>query len=674
MNSKLLYLLFMMLSALTNIHSQEVAKFGKIETTDLEATVCPIDSNAHAWYVFDKGETTFRYDMTGSKGFQLYFDRHLRIKILDKEGLSRGDFSFALYHNGSAKEEVTDLKAFTYNLENGKIERTKLEKSDILKEETSENIETVKFAMPNVKEGSVVEISYTIKSDFLFNLQEWYFQRTIPTLFSQYDVSIPEYFNYNQAQHGYYPVRTTTSTRNQSITFTHKQRSGGNVTTTQNYTSKVDYRENCIEYVAENVPAFPDEKFLKTEANYLSRVKFELQSTRFPNEPFRTYTTTWEEVDNKMKESEYFGRELNKSGHLSDEVNTLKAGALKGEELIRSAMDVIRRKVSWDGKNNKFLSSTLAKAYKTGKGNAADVNLNLVVLLRELGFQSYPVILSTQKNGIIHPVHPSISAFNYVIAMVLHDGKTFLMDATDPFTIPNLLPVRCLNDKGRIIGDPTEKWINLMNYKTYMAQASYEMELDSSLSLIGKVNKKLSEYGAYQYRSSVKNSDDAQKAAKKMEEKVGWEIDELTLEGLDSLTRDFGISYHLTKTDGTSSSGGMVYFAPDIDPFFSENPFKLEKREFPVEFDYPLRILQVYSYTIPSNYEIAELPKPMACKLPDGNAGFFFQTSSNGNVINVSSTIFIRSSLFLPDQYENLKKFFQTIVDKRNEFILLKSI
>jgi hypothetical protein len=184
----------------------------------------------------------------------------------------------------------------------------------------------------------------------------------------------------------------------------------------------------------------------------------------------------------------------------------------------------------------------------------------------------------------------------------------------------------------------------------------------------------MAEYGAYEYRSSIKESDDTEKAAKKMEENSGFTVDDIKISGLDSLSNNLAVMFNLSKSDGTNASGEMVYFAPGIDPFFDENPFKLEKREFPVEFNYPYRIQQVYTYKIPENYEITEVPKPVAIKLPKGYGNFYFQTSKMGNTIMVSSMISIRNSLFLPDEYELLKKFFQSIIDKQNEFILLKSI
>ncbi|MEL7588177.1 MAG: DUF3857 domain-containing protein [Prolixibacteraceae bacterium] len=674
MKIKSLIILILLTLFVNKTFAQAPQKFGKIDIADLQTTLCPIDSNAHAYYIFDYGETDFRYDtqVENSKGFQLYFNRHLRIKIVDNEGFSWGNVYIQLYHNAGSKSEVTEIKAFTHNLEEGKITKTKLERSDMHTEETSANLNTLKFAMPDIKAGSIIEIEYTIKSDFIFNLQEWYFQRTIPVVHSEYFVSIPEYFNYNQSQLGYYPIERTTERKNRSLTLNFKETGAFNQTT--KYTDKIDYYENCFHYLATNVPSFPDEKFIKTSDNYLTRIKFELQSTKFPNSPIKDFSSGWEEVDKELKESLGFGTELNRKGHLSDDVEDLKGTGVKGEALLAMALTHMQGKISWDGVSTIYTKSGLAKAYKTGQGNSADINLNLVVLLRELGFNSFPVILSTQKNGIIHPAHASISSFNYVIAMAQVDSTIYLLDATDPHSMLNMLPVRCLNDKGRVIGEISQKWVNLMNYKTLVDQATYVMTLDSNLTLTGKVKKSLSEYGAYIYRSALKKSEDLIKTARSLEKKEGFVIDSMKIAGLDTLGNNITLSYQLSREEGIGGSAGMVYFTPCIDPFFDENPFKLEKREFPVEFDYPYRIQRSYLFTIPANYEVTEIPKPTAIKLPNGDGTFYYQTTKNGNLINVSAMIIIRTSLFLPDQYETIKKFFQIIVDKHNEYILLKSI
>ena len=192
---------------------QKTPKMGKVTMDEMKSTACPIDSSAQGYYIFEKGSTKFVYhnttvrsDESGSdKGFQMTYKHHSRVKILNKAASYLGDFEVRLYKQGSSSEKLVGIKGFTYNLENGKIAKTKLSPKQIIYEESSDHITIVKIAMPEVKEGSIVELEYEISSDFLFNLQEWYFQREVPVLYSEYLVGIPEFFHYKPSTYGYYP-------------------------------------------------------------------------------------------------------------------------------------------------------------------------------------------------------------------------------------------------------------------------------------------------------------------------------------------------------------------------------------------------------------------------------------------------------------------------------------
>ena len=122
------------------------------------------------------------------------------------------DFKFSLYETGSEQRKIADLKAVTYNLVDGKVVKTKLDNDNIY-EEKSNNYNIEKFAFPQVKEGSIIELSYTIVSDFLYNLRGWTFQYSIPAVWSQYICEIPEYFNYSQSAKGYLPFDISSNER-----------------------------------------------------------------------------------------------------------------------------------------------------------------------------------------------------------------------------------------------------------------------------------------------------------------------------------------------------------------------------------------------------------------------------------------------------------------------------
>ena len=173
--------LFLLLSISIASFSQKApAKFGNIPMEDMMMKVYPLDSSASAVVLVDYGVSTIEFNQI--KGFQVIFERLRRIKILTKEGLGWADFGIPLYHSSTSDQEetVSELKVVTYNLENGKVVETKSKKGEFMKEKSDANFNVTKIAWANVKEGSVLEISYKVISDFLFNFQDWEFQETSP--------------------------------------------------------------------------------------------------------------------------------------------------------------------------------------------------------------------------------------------------------------------------------------------------------------------------------------------------------------------------------------------------------------------------------------------------------------------------------------------------------------
>jgi hypothetical protein len=627
-------------------------KFGKPDPDWLKATVCPIDSNAHAYYIFDRGDSYI--DISSSGRFQLIFERHFAIKILDKDGLDWANINIFLMRSGDAEEKLTSFNAYTYNGSGKDMEKLKLDRKDVLREQTSDNLTTMKIAMPGVKEGSVIEAEYVITSDFVYNLQPWAFQSTIPELYTEYKVSIPEYFYYNQVQQGYLSINTR------------QEKSSGSFHLS---VGSVQYNSTVYHYTATNVPAFIAEPFLRTPNNYITKVKYELNWFQLPMESRQNYTTSWDDIEKKLLENDHFGRAIG-GGYLKDAAKELKQGGAQGEELILACLKHIREKIKWNNAPSLFAYNT-TKAYKDGQGNSADINLNLVGLLREAGFNSAPLAMSLQTHGILPLTSPSMSAFNYVVAIVKEGDNFFLLDATDPNSTINLLPVRCINDKGRVIGTTmTEKWVSLTETKPFTDFAGYNLTLDANLLMKGTVQRRLGGYGALNYLTLHSEAD----KAKEIEEKIlNAKITDFKMDNQLEKDGNLIVEFALEKEKAGEQAGDMLYFnLPDL--FWGDSPFKLEKRDYPVEFNFPYKITKTYTFTVPEGYQISELPKPCSIKLPNNDASFLYSIQSMEHQIVATSVINIRKTLFLPDEYAGLKEFFQQLTSKQKEVFVLKKI
>ncbi len=126
------------------------------------------------------------------------------IKHLDEIGVTDIEEQMKLVKFSYSEEEIDGLKAVTYNLENGKVEKTELDiKTNVYKEKINKSWKVKKFTFPNVKEGSIIEFEYKKTSDFLQNVPPWEFQGAYPQLWSEYNFIAPSLISYAIIAHGY---------------------------------------------------------------------------------------------------------------------------------------------------------------------------------------------------------------------------------------------------------------------------------------------------------------------------------------------------------------------------------------------------------------------------------------------------------------------------------------
>ena len=162
-------------------------KFGNVKVADFSPKITAADSSADAVFLFDVGKAYFE----GNKKdfFSTIYEKHTRIKLIRKSSFDDlATVKIEYYEeNGFKKQETTELEAATYNLQNGQITTTKIDKNTLFKEQNGKWV-TAKFTFPNVKEGSIVEFKYKIESPYYWRLPSWDFQGEHPHLWSEFTV------------------------------------------------------------------------------------------------------------------------------------------------------------------------------------------------------------------------------------------------------------------------------------------------------------------------------------------------------------------------------------------------------------------------------------------------------------------------------------------------------
>jgi Domain of Unknown Function with PDB structure (DUF3857) len=661
-----------LLISLSSYAQKAPIKFGDIPMVDMKMTLYAKDSSAEAVVLADFGESKLEYNQTS--GFQLVFERTRRIKILTKEGLDWANFNIPLYHNNSDEEKVSGLKAVTYNLENGKIVEAKAKGESIIKEKYDENLNFTKVTWPNVRVGSIIEVTYKVTSDFVFNFQDWEFQSTIPTVWSEYRVSIPEYFFYEKYMQGYVGLEIAENTKaNSSIILTSTERSGGIGSTVVSQSTfnqdKVEYIENRNRWAAKDVSAFNEEPFMTSSKDFISKINFELSYTKFPNSGVKQYMGTWEDINKSYLES--LGDVITGNNFLKRTTDEIIAGKTTSEEKISAVFNYVRKNFLWDGSKRKYPGEQLKKIVDDKKGSSAEINLLLGSMLEKADIKVYPVLVSTRDNGFVREATPISSQFNYVVCLAKWEDKSVLLDATDKFLPIGTLPERCLNGNGFMIAKEGFKWIGLMPTTKTRTTISADLTLAEDDALKGVLKIDRTGYHSVSARKAFV----AKGQSEYVKEFVGsksWELSKSEFQNENDLQNPFKEIHQLNINEHLTIAGNTYYLNPFIMDKEESNPFKRETRKYPVDFGAPFDNVYIIKITLPTGFVVEEMPKSKVLALPNNAARYIFNVAQTGNFINITSSLSVNKGIFSQEEYPNLREFYSQIVAKQAEQIVLK--
>jgi len=671
MSFKTAFLIVILLFSLSNMKAQNF-ELGKVSLAELQEKVHPKDSSAVAAVLFEKGKNSFEYSQ--EKGFVMITEIKARIKIYKKGGYDWASKSVRFYLANDAKETVSFSDAITYNLIDGKIEKTKLKSDGEFDEVLNKYWGQKKITMPNVKQGSVIEFKYTIRSVRTGSPRDWYFQSSIPVNYSEYKNYVPEYFIYNANLKGFIRPVVTAENGSNSITLNSKERTTSNRVTQTSFSSdKIDYLETRTTYLAENMPAMKEESFVNNIDNYTSSLVQELAMTKYPGEPLHAFSTNWNAVVKTIYNYDDFGPELNKTGYFEEDLKAVLAGLNTSEEKITAILHYVKSTVKWNDYYGYSCNDGVKQAYKNKTGNVAEINLMLTAMLRYAGLTANPVLVSTRSNGIA--LFPNRTAFNYVIAAVENGTDVVLLDATDKFSSPNVLPFRDLNWLGRLIRkDGTSSEVDLMPKQTSNDVITMNYAVNDKGEVVGKLRRQRTDHNAMIFRSNVKDLKEEAYLEKFENENDKIEVSDYLRANENDLKLPLIETISFTGANCSEILGGKIYFKPMLSFSQSNNPFKQEIREYPVDFGFPFLDKYAINLQIPAGYKVESFPASASILMEDGLGSFKFLTSLSGDFIQISILSQINMPIISAEYYPALKEFYQKMMEKENEKIVLSKI
>ncbi len=655
----------------TGLYAQKSPmKWGEIPPEDLTMTTYAPDTAAQAVVLGNYGDLEIDF----SRGDIRYtFEQHRRVKILKRSGFDKGDIAISFYKKG---EKISDLQAQVFTPDGKKYS---LKSADVFEEAVNENWSRVRFSAPNLAEGAVMEYRYTLNSQYFFQLPEWYFQEDIPTRWSEYYLAVPDWLRYVVLSQGVDAnVLVTTQGRQRMLVPGYQTEQVGvtGAATVQRGYDQVEAEIKFYRYQMKDVPALRPEPFITTMDDYFARVRFQLGATAFPNRAIEPVMGSWEKASKDLLENERFGQQVSKSKHFkraNDALQAELAAAANNDEKVLLIYNFLNNTMTWNERYSYMATSDLEDCFEQKKGNSAELNLLFLALLKANNIRCHPLLLSTRDHGRPIDLYPIMDQFNHVAVLVEHGGQLVVADIGSPYQTLGFPRTESLNGRAWLVDEANPEWIDLPALSGSSIKLA-TLKLDENGQATGTMQYRISGYDAFPWREKIAGQADktAMMKAVLSEQYPDILLEDVKAEAPEDRSKPVSITFKCTLADMAAANGDLLYLSPVIDPLFSENPFKLEDRKFPVDIPYIFSDKFVLQLELPDGFMLEEAPEPIKAALPNNGGSLQYTLSQNGNKINLVTEVKIAQLRFEPEAYAGLRHFFNLLLEKQQNPVVLK--
>lgn len=632
-------------------------KMGKPTMDEMNMSIYVRDSSANAVVLYH-GETV-EYSYIES-GFRITYNIKERIKILNDEGKDYANIAVAYRNKAGDTEDnevVTDISATSYNLENGKVVKTKMTKKDIFEERNNEFRKTTKFTIPQVRKGTVIEYEYNLISRRYYDIHTWMAQSTIPVMYTEYEVTIPRYFVFYLDTPGLQRLVPQITQVNFPMMI------GGSVA-----------RGEADRYRFEvyHLPALVKDEYMWCPEDYATQINYELRSIDLPGAFSRHYSTTWRDIYEELKEDKDFGGALKEYNPLVDEMK--KNGIAQNGDVKTKMTDIFKfvsDRVKWNG-DYTLWSKPPRVTVKQGTGSNTDINCLIYGLIKAVGLTPVPIATNLRTQKRIPPTHPSLKYIDtWVIGVRDGNGNWNVIDASCRDGAVNVLPPTLLTTNAHTIVPSNDEIVNLQALKS---DNKVNFNIIASISSEGVVRgKMLGKYSGQDARSlrvKRREAKDSADFVRLYGEDNGFTVEKMTATKLTDVSPDVSVSLEFSQQ--AMADGDRIYLNPLLIPQFGSQPFKQEKRTFPMEFKTPEHIVIVATLTIPDGYVVEEMPKTIKTMFGNREISMDYLVIQSANTVSVKFDFNLANIFYMPDKYEELKKFWQNITETNKSMLVLK--
>jgi hypothetical protein len=660
---KVIFALFTLLSCSIYAQKEISTQLGQTTLEELKMATYDEDLSAPAVILYEEGN----YYYSNYKKRVATRDYYVRTKILNNKGLNKSSYITSL----GKGIEINNLKGITYNLENGELVKTILDPKDIIVDNANPYVTKYIINLPNVKVGSVYELTYSIFAEGL-GIANWYFQEDIPKKKSKF-------------------IRLTPKTMDYIVNLT-----GPLQLSNQEKIEKTKcFKRGSLKcafssYEMTHVPAFKEEVLMPSSSVLISKLSFRI--SYFFERGYRPYKmlTKWTQFDSLIKPY-YFAQEMTKERYFKKIIPDSLLNNGSKLSIAKNIFHFIQDHYTWNNREGGDTRINLRNNFKNQEASVDLIAMTLYNSLKGADIECHYVAVSTRNKGPIDTELPNIRDFNYTVVKAIIDGKSYFLDATDKsIGFGYVQPFASVKD-GRvldytIVGYDADQGSEIYkgSYWEYMKPLesdarviTTELNLSEEKGLHGRMNIKRSGYNALKFRRNIKEIGKNKKIENLEEHLNDYEIDTYKVKNLENrdLSTIENIVFKAVSDElDENTTKNKVRFMPILIEPFQVNPFLAEKRVHPIDFIYSRNLKYRFTFNIPDTYKVISMPKNVRIKLPNNAGSYLYQIENKNGKVKIYVNLKITKPYFEVNEYIDLKNFHNKIVTAEKSYIELEKI
>ena len=591
---------------------------------------------------------------------------YARIKVLTEKGKDLATVEVPYLRGGF---KVADVKGRTIHAD-GQIIPLEGKPDDLLVSKKGDReIGRKVFNLPSVEVGSILEYRYQIDYGDYYSSPEWDVQK--------------KYFVHS-AHYQFTPFKAFMPGAHEATSQYLVDGRGRTVNTLIWWAKLPDGAAIKAEaggyYVVDvtDVPPIPDEEYMPPIDSFLYKVFFYYKSAGSASDFWTSEAKEWSKDVDKFAEQSKTIREVVAGLVAPTDKEEDKARKLYAAVQALDNTDYSRKKGESELKQLKQKEAKHAEdTWKLKSGDSEDIAMLYLAMARSAGLTAYAIKVVSRSRGVFDVSYLNLNQLNDTLVLLGIDGKPVLVDPGEKMCSFGTVNWRHSGAGGlRQSGEgPGYAVTPQQAYASNSVKRDASLALDAHGQVTGTIRITTTGQESLKWRQKAIEIDETE-----LKKEYDKSLEEIVPDGVEAHVDHFlGLNepdavlmavINVKGTLGTSTSKRLLLPGTFFESRQRLSFVSAEKRLEAVDMHYADRLDEEVSYRLPEGVAVEGAPKDT--QVPwQGHAVYGLKTTIKPDVINVNRQIVRAFSLAKPDEYQDLRGFYQKVAAADQQQLVL---